>query len=116
MFLQLRLYLLETHFRRFPSYFEFGGEVIGRIEIELISYFLDAHICGGEQFLGTLEFQVLLIVSWTDARIFLEQFTEVAVTYPLFLCYLLYGEIALQCFTYAQTGSVYHIHMALVLT
>src|SRR5574344_3097228 len=107
MFLQLRLYRLETHFRRFPSCldFEFGGEVIRRIEIELISYFLDAHICGGEQFLGTLAFQVLLIVSWTDARIFLDQFTEVAVTYPLFLCYLRYGKMLLQCFTYAQTGS-----------
>ena len=35
---------------------ELGGEIVGRLEVEAIGYFLDAFFCGGEKLLGSLQF------------------------------------------------------------
>ena len=47
--------------------FKFRREVIGRLEIQSVGYFLDADVGGGKQFLGPLQPQVLLVESRRNA-------------------------------------------------
>ena len=34
---------------------EFGGEIVGRLKVEAVGYFLDAHVGSGEQLFGSLQ-------------------------------------------------------------
>ena len=73
-----------------------GREVVGRLEVEAIGYLLDAVICRGEQFLGSLQFQGLLIERRGEACMFLEQFSEGRIADAQFLRDFLDGEVSLQ--------------------
>ena len=65
---------------------EFGREIIRGFEIEAVGYFLDALIGGRQQFLGSLQFQSLLIECRSEAGIFLEELAERRIADAQFLC------------------------------
>ena len=65
---------------------EFSREIIRGFEIEAVGYFLDALIGGRQQFLGSLQFQSLLIECRSEAGIFLEELAERRIADAQFLC------------------------------
>ena len=71
---------------------EFCREIVWRLKVELVGYFFNAHICSGEQFLGTLQTQILLIGGRRQTRMLLEELTEVRVADTQFLGHLLNAE------------------------
>ena len=75
LFLVVSLLLLLASNFAWPSDcfdLELGREIVWRVEIESICYFLYGHICGAEQFLCPLQFEVLLIGGGTESREILE--------------------------------------------
>ena len=96
-------------------HFEFRREVVGRIKIQFVGNLLDDHVGSAQQFLGTLQFQVLLVECRRDARIFLEEFAEGGIAYSQLLGYLLYGHISFHFTSHNQARAVYHVNMLAVL-
>ena len=110
--------ILLSKLTRFSSRLEFKlrREIVWRFEIESVGYFFYAQIRRTQQFLCTLQAQLLLIGSRRQSCMLLEQFAEVRIANPQLLGHLLNGQRALQRLTYTQTSTVHHIHMRLVST
>ena len=95
---------------------ELGREVVGALEVETVGDLLDSEVGGGEEFLGAEEPELLLVGGGGETGVVFEELAEVAVADAEFGGDLLDGEGGLEGLADAQTGTVDHIDMQLVLT